>query len=136
VMTCMRAHGLEQSESKQRRKSLAPGAASPTMDTFPTVTASDDAAKDEEYKLIYHQVYKGVCFAFRTHTSALPLQVHAAALAETADKLLAIFLPDPIKEGLPGEADKLTPGGRKLFGSAKTENRSPFGAGVLGDVGG
>lgn len=128
VMAGMRLYGL--SQSKARRKSrVSSGAASPALDTcFEEQEA--ERKQDEEYKLVYHQVFKGVCFAFRAHIAAKALQVHSHALQEIVDKLLAIHCTDPLAEGLPGAPDKLTPGGRKAFGSAKVEERSPFAGGV------
>ncbi|KAK6435416.1 hypothetical protein LTR95_008399 [Oleoguttula sp. CCFEE 5521] len=114
VMTCMRAYGLEQSRHDRKSKS------------DPQDQEGADTDRKDEYKLVYHQTYKGVCFAFRAHMAEIPLSQYAAALAETADKLLAIFLADPVASGLAGHPDKLTPGGRKLFGSAKTEEQHVF----------
>ena len=83
---------------------------------------------DEEYKLIYHQVFKGTCFAFRQHMAGLPLQTHTEALRDSVDKFLTVFCYDPLKAGKPVLADKLTPGGRKAFGSAvdAESQHSPF----------
>nr|OQO18263.1 hypothetical protein B0A51_15458 [Rachicladosporium sp. CCFEE 5018] len=114
VMTCMRAYGWEQARADRRSKS----------DTQDHQGA--DTTQNNEYKLVYHQTYKGVCCAFRAHMSETPLSQYAAILAETADKLLAIFLADPVASGFAGHPDKLTPGGRKLFGAAKTEEQHVF----------
>jgi hypothetical protein len=57
------------------------------------------------------------------------LQGYTDALREAADKLLAMFVNNPLANGLLGVADeKYTPGGRKAFGSAKVEDqgKSPF----------
>lgn len=86
--------------------------------------------KDEEYKLLYHQVFKGTCFAFRHSLPLTSLQPHTESIRETVDKLLSIFCTDPLADGLPGTTnDKLTPGGRNAFGSeqhTKVENAGLF----------
>jgi hypothetical protein len=63
VMAAMRMHGMQQrKKARPQRASIAPD----TEDTQETSveTASEEAAKDEEYKLVYHQTHKGVAFAF------------------------------------------------------------------------
>ena len=114
-MAGMRLYGLSQSKSRKLRPSS--GTASPALDvTFDD--AHDEARrKDEEYKLVYHQVLKGVCFAFRRHVRFAALQLHAESLRDTIDRLLALFCNDPLQAGLQGMVDELTPGGRKAFGA-------------------
>lgn len=76
---------------------------------------------------MYHQVFKGTCFAYREHMPASSLQPHTEALRGTVDGLLEIFCNDPLKAGLPGIADRLTPGGRKAFGAGEpTERNGPI----------
>lgn len=61
VMAAMRMHGLQQRKKpKSRRSSLAPG---PEQDQPTEETTVEEASKDEEYKLIYHQTYKGAALA-------------------------------------------------------------------------
>ncbi|KAK6399510.1 hypothetical protein LTR95_019425, partial [Oleoguttula sp. CCFEE 5521] len=60
VMTCMRAYGLEQTKSNRRAKSESED------------QQAADTVQEDEYKLVYHQTYKGVCFAFRAHMSGTP----------------------------------------------------------------
>jgi hypothetical protein len=61
VMAALRMHGLQQrKKSKSRRNSVAPGFES---DRLSEEAAVEEAAKDEEYKLIYHQTYKGAALA-------------------------------------------------------------------------
>ena len=128
VMAGMRLYGLSQSKTRRKPRTSS-GAASPALDVdFEEQDA--ERKQDEEYKLVYHQVFKGVCFSFRSHIAAKALQVHSEALQEAADKLLAMYCTDPLAEGIPGAPDKLTPGGTKAFGSAKIEERSPFERGV------
>ncbi|KAK0249666.1 hypothetical protein LTR01_006369 [Friedmanniomyces endolithicus] len=116
VMAGMRLYGLTQSRKPRRR----PSSTAP----FPAVEGClepdvADQRRDEEYKLMYHQVFKGTCFAYREHMPASSLQPHTEALRGTVDGLLEIFCNDPLKAGLPGMADKLTPGGRKAFGAGE-----------------
>jgi hypothetical protein len=62
VMTAMRMHGLQQrKKTRSRRGSLAPGG--PDQEQVSEGTAAEEAVKDEEYKLIYHQTYKGAVLA-------------------------------------------------------------------------
>ena len=62
VMAAMRMHGLQQRKrTKSRRASMAPGLEE-SLHTADEITA-EDAAKDEEFKLIYHQTYKGAALA-------------------------------------------------------------------------
>lgn len=61
VMAAMRMHGLQQRKrSKSRRNSVAPGV---EMEQVSEEAVAEEAAKDEEYKLIYHQTYKGAALA-------------------------------------------------------------------------
>lgn len=63
VMAAMRMHGLQQrKKNRSRRASVAPGVED-SQETS-AETAADEAVKDEEYKLMYHQTYKGAAFAF------------------------------------------------------------------------
>lgn len=72
VMTGMRIYGLQQ---KKGREASRP----------------DD---DDDYKLIYHQTFKGALFAFRTHINAE--LINQEAMRDTVDRLLAIFCNDPL----------------------------------------
>lgn len=72
VMTGMRIYGLQQ---KKGREASRP----------------DD---DDEYKLIYHQTFKGALFAFRTHINSE--LINQEAMRDTVDRLLAIFCNDPL----------------------------------------
>lgn len=126
VMTGLRMHGLIQSKPRKSRPSSA--AASPTLDVSFESLATE-RKNDEHYKLMYHQVYKGTCFAARSHIAAKSLQPHADALRETADRLLSIYCNDPFIVEDERLKDEFTPGGRKAFGSsaiAASERRNPF----------
>lgn len=72
VMTGMRIYGLQQ---KKGREASRP----------------DD---DDEYKLIYHQTFKGALFAFRTHINSE--LINQEAIRDTVDHLLAIFCNGPL----------------------------------------
>ncbi|KAK4550813.1 hypothetical protein LTR36_000393 [Oleoguttula mirabilis] len=125
VMAGMRLYGVSQTKARKSRASST--VASPAIEvTFEQREA--ERLKDEEYKLTYHQVFKGTCFAFRGHMSTAPLQPHTEALRETVDRLLAIFCNDPLEAGLPGFADEFTPDGRKAFGTVveAESKQSPF----------
>lgn len=123
VMAGMRLYGLSQSRTRKAR----------AASTAPTPVAEppeqrDDRHSDEKFKLVYHQVYKGTCFAFRQHVAVVTLQPHMDALREAVDRLLALFCSDPLRVGLQEGSDKFTPGGRKAFGSAGNNDchDSPF----------
>lgn len=127
VMAGMRLHGLAQSKNRKLRASSA--APSPAVDaSFEELEA--ERQNDEEYKLVYHQVYKGTCFTFRHHITNKSLQPHTEALRTTVDELLAIFCNDPLASGLDGGEAEVTPGGRKAFGSsalaASEKTMNPF----------
>jgi hypothetical protein len=67
VMTAMRMYGLEQrKKSKSRQGSAAPGAEATRQ--LNAEEAAEGAAKDEEYKLIYHQTFKGAVLALVSNT--------------------------------------------------------------------
>ena len=132
VMAGMRLYGFSQSNRKIRDKQQRSGSASPAIPVDDSITPEileAERKNDEEYKAVYHQVYKGVCFTFRAHMQTMMLQGYTDALREAADKLLAMFCNEPLANGLLGVADeKYTPGGRRAFGSAKVEDqgKSPF----------
>lgn len=92
--------------------------------------------KDEEFKLVYHQVYKGVCVVFRKYIDGFDLKSCTAALQECVDRLLVLFCSDPLADAA-GDAlrvEDATPSGRVVFGSATRKDESPWGQ-VLGDKG-
>ncbi|WPH01199.1 Hypothetical protein R9X50_00403500 [Acrodontium crateriforme] len=141
VMAGMRLYGLSQSRARanKSRQPLATttGGMSHALDASTTSIdsqAETARAKDDEYKLIYHQVFKGVCFAFRTHIHSPTLSLHSNALRDMVDRLLNIFCSDPLQmgSGSAGVGNEVTPGGRKAFGAAGgVELASPF-AGLSG----
>lgn len=71
-MAAMRMHGLQQRKKpKSRRSSLAPGL---EQDQPAEEITAEEASKDEEYKLIYHQTYKGAALALVIRASPGPQQ--------------------------------------------------------------
>ncbi|KAF2491766.1 hypothetical protein BU16DRAFT_530199 [Lophium mytilinum] len=118
VMAGMRMHGLQQRKKqyKSRRSSVAPSADG--NDGHADEVATEEAAKDEEYKLIYHQTFKGAALALRKHMATEPLHSQPDSLRDVVDRLLAIFCTDPLAEPVPTAApiDPLsTPGSRKAL---------------------
>jgi len=65
-------------------------------------TLDTDQRNDEEYKLVYHQAFKGTCFAFRHTIGRQSLQVSTDAIRNVADTLLALYCSDPL--AVAGEA--------------------------------
>ena len=69
VLAAMRMHGLQQRRKGKQR--------APALDDSQTATATadqptaEDAAKDEEYKHIYHQTYRGAALALVRSTNSL-----------------------------------------------------------------
>lgn len=62
VMAAMRMHGLQQrKKNRSRRASVAPEVEENQQ--ISEEIAADENAKDDEYKLIYHQTYKGAVLA-------------------------------------------------------------------------
>lgn len=59
----------------------------------------DEKSRDE-YKLIYHQVYRTTICTFRNHIQDDELYLHkVSSIQETVDKLLAIICTDPLNTG-------------------------------------
>ena len=115
VMAGMRLYGIVPSKTRKSRSNST--VASPALDAS-FADLDIERRNDEEYKLMYHQVYKSTCFAFRQHIATKSLALHTEALRETVDKFLGIHCSDPLLGGSLGISDEYTPGGRKAFGSA------------------
>lgn len=112
VMAGMRLYGLQQ--RKKPARSLAISEA-PSQAAIPN-TCPKPSSEDSEYKLIYHQTFKGAAFALRKHiTTSLIKQL---IMREVADKLLAIFCTDSLSE----HTDVSNEG----FGVDTKEDESPF----------
>ncbi|KJX98954.1 hypothetical protein TI39_contig380g00026 [Zymoseptoria brevis] len=126
VMAGMRLYGLVQMKTRKSRANSA--AASPALDTS-FEDLENERKQSEEYKLIYHQAFKGTCLAFRKQIADSSLQIHTEALRATVDRLLAVFCNDPLTLEAEEDDDNFTPGGRKLFGSSAlpgSEKGNPF----------
>jgi hypothetical protein len=129
VMAAMRMYGLQQrKKNRSRRASMAPGMEDSQQ--FNDEVTVEDAAKDEEYKLVYHQTYKGAAFALRKHIAEKPLHSQPDRLRDVVEKLLAIFLNDPLAQPLPTDetSNLATPGSKQHLGVPGTtiSHTSPF----------
>ncbi|EMD87679.1 hypothetical protein COCC4DRAFT_71080 [Bipolaris maydis ATCC 48331] len=130
VMAAMRMHGLQQrKQNKSRRASLA--VAGDEIERSSEQATPEESAKDDEYKLIYHQTYKGAALALRNHMSEKPLHVQPDRMRDVVEKLLVIFLSDPLAEPPPADvpADPVaTPGSKSRPGipGSTHGHASPF----------
>lgn len=62
-MAALRMHGLQQrKKTRPQRASVAPGVGE-SQDCEEEEVEAEEAAKDDEFKLMYHQTYKGAAFA-------------------------------------------------------------------------
>ncbi|KAI4645418.1 uncharacterized protein J4E78_009328 [Alternaria triticimaculans] len=116
VMAAMRMHGLQQRKQNRSRRASVAGAEESQQRS--EEAAAEEAAKDDEYKLIYHQTFKGAQLALRKHMSEKPLHATPDRMRDIVEKLLALFLSDPLAEPPPTEipADPVaTPGSRPRF---------------------
>lgn len=71
-----------------------------TSATAPEPLDANEEAKDEEYKLLYHHVYKSTCFAFRATLSVQDFSANkefADRVRDTVDALLVILCKDPME---------------------------------------
>ncbi|KAF2633532.1 hypothetical protein BU25DRAFT_453283 [Macroventuria anomochaeta] len=129
VMAAMRMHGLQQRKRiKSRRASTAPGLEE-SQPVSEDITA-EDAAKDEEFKLIYHQTYKGAALALRKHMTEKPLHAQPDRMRDLVEQFLTLFLTDPLAQPLPSDEPTnpvATPGIKQvgIFGSSH-HHASPF----------
>jgi hypothetical protein len=71
VMAAMRMHGLQQRKQTRSRRASMVGAEESQQ--LSEGAAAEEAAKDDEYKLIYHQTYKGATLALVIHS---PTHLH------------------------------------------------------------
>jgi hypothetical protein len=130
VMAGMRMYGLQQrKKNRSRRASVAPGIEESQQPN--DEVAADEAVKDEEYKLVYHQTFKGAAFALRKHMSEKPLHAQPDRLRDVVEKLLAIFLNDPLAQPLPTDEPSnpvATPGSKQRLGvpGSTINHVSPF----------
>ncbi|KAF3002889.1 hypothetical protein E8E13_001225 [Curvularia kusanoi] len=129
VLAAMRMHGLQQ------RKKGKPRVASGAVESRGTGTASEralaeeDAAKDEEYKQIYHQTYRGAALALRDHITSKPLHAQPDRMRDLVEQFLTLFLNDPFAEPPHKEAadhPASTPGLKQGAQGASSHHASPF----------
>lgn len=113
VMTGMRMYGLQQ------KKRVAKYDGQGTEENDNPDSQSNSAQRDlDEYKLVYHQTYKGACFAFRNHfPNAL---VSPEQMREVVDRLLLLFCTDPLSTSSTDSQ------GDQLFGSQGDVAQSRF----------
>lgn len=146
VMAAMRMHGLQQRKKiKSRHASMALGPEE-SQSVFDE-NAAEDAAKDEEFKLIYHQTYKGAALALvratvifrsiplltiaqRKHMTGKPLHTQPDRMRDLVEQFLVLFLTDPFVEPPPSDESVnsvTTPGVKQvgIFGSSQ-HHASPF----------
>jgi len=124
VMAGMRLYGLSQSKT---RKAERKGPVMPTESETASKTEEEmrlEKENDEEFKLVYHQAYKGTCFAFRKHIESIDLKACTAALQESVDRLLVLFCSDILLGG-GGEAGT-GEDAKSTFGSAARTEASPW----------
>ena len=144
VMAAMRMHGLQQrKKTKSRRASMAPGMEE-SQPLAEELTA-EDAAKDEEYKQIYHQTYRGAVLALvrtttrvlcsslttfqRNHMTEKPLHVQPDRMRDLVEQFLTLFLNDPLAQPLPSDEatnPAATPGIKHIGIFGSSHRASPF----------
>lgn len=113
VMAGMRMYGLQQ----KRKASKQAGQGTEENDN--QESQSNCALRElDEYKLVYHQTYKGACFAFRNHFPTM--LVSQDAMREVVDQMLLLFCTDPLlTRGTDSQGDH-------LFGSQEDAAQSAF----------
>lgn len=102
VLAGLRVWGFTASKRKKRASTSAA-----TMETQQIAMDPDEEAKDEEYKLLYHHVYKAACFAFRASIGKEDLsgKPYAEKVRDTVDALLEILCKDPMEQTRGEEMD-------------------------------
>jgi hypothetical protein len=100
VLAGLRVWGFTASSKRKKRASTSTSTDLPLVDV-------DEEAKDEEYKLLYHHVYKSTCFAFRATISKQDLSGKEVAdrVRDTVDALLQILCKDPMEQRDDGEME-------------------------------
>ena len=92
VMAGMRLYGLS-----QRRKRRGSQVQSPMLPPVDKEKEREEKERDEEYKLIYHQTYKGAVFAFRSSIVERTLYKDVGTVQDVVDKLLAMYCCNPLE---------------------------------------
>ena len=146
VMAAMRMHGLQQrKKTKSRHVSMAFGLEE-SQSIFDE-TVAEDATKDEEFKLIYHQTYKGAALALvritvitlcsssltiaqRKHMTEKPLHAQPDRMRDLVEQFLMLFLTDPLAQPPPSDEPTnsvATPGVKQVGIFASSQHQaSPF----------
>lgn len=93
VLAGLRVWGFTASKRKKRASTSTSAVASESVD-------KEEEARDEEYKLLYHHVYKAACFAFRAWIGKEDLsgKEYAERVRDTVDALLEILCKDPMEQ--------------------------------------
>lgn len=96
VLAGLRVWGFTASKKKKRASTSAAEPVDP-----------EEEAKDEEYKLLYHHVYKAACFSFRSWIGKEDLsgKEYAEKVRDTVDALLEILCKDPMEQTRGEEMD-------------------------------
>ncbi|KAH0359795.1 hypothetical protein KCU65_g9770, partial [Aureobasidium melanogenum] len=104
VLAGLRVWGFTASKRKKR---VSTSAATATETQQHMAVDPDEEAKDEEYKLLYHHVYKAACFAFRAWIEKEDLsgKEYAEKVRDTVDALLEILCKDPMEQTRGEEMD-------------------------------
>ncbi|KAF2084384.1 hypothetical protein K490DRAFT_49351 [Saccharata proteae CBS 121410] len=124
VMAGMRMYGLQPRKKDVKSRNIS----TTVNDKTDQVQTVEELARDEEYKLVYHQTNRGAVFAFRNFINTHPLYQQPDQLRDTVDKLLAIFCADPLLASSTPSVALTTPAEKnKTFGDNVDETeRSPF----------
>ncbi|THZ50399.1 hypothetical protein D6C90_02630 [Aureobasidium pullulans] len=101
VLAGLRVWGFSSSSKRKKRASTSIASEPPTDPT--------EEARDEEYKLLYHHVYKSTCFAFRVGIAKQDLsgKEFADRVRDMVDSFLGIFCKDPLEKAVDGDEMKL-----------------------------
>lgn len=92
VMACMRIYGLQQQKKSGRSRAVSEAASSAGITQEPAQTQESD----DEYKLVYHQVFKAASFTFRK-TVIIQL-ISQEVMRDVVDRLLTLFCTDPFEK--------------------------------------
>ncbi|KAA6407152.1 MAG: hypothetical protein FRX48_08953 [Lasallia pustulata] len=89
VMAGMRIYGLQQRKKSSRSRAVSEVASSIAINPDPAQLQDSD----DEYKLVYHQAFKGASFTFRK--SVATKLISQETMRDVVDRLLALFCTDP-----------------------------------------
>ncbi|THW62611.1 hypothetical protein D6D20_04239 [Aureobasidium pullulans] len=101
VLAGLRVWGFT-SSSKRKKRASTSTASEPPPDPA-------EEARDEEYKLLYHHVYKSTCFAFRVGIAKQDLsgKEFADRVRDMVDSFLGIFCKEPLEKAVDGDEMEL-----------------------------